>query len=133
MTTMTPNRPYLLRATFEWICDNNLTPHIAVDAHYEGVEVPQQYVKDGQIVLNIAPRAVSHFSASNDEVSFSARFGGMPTQIRVPINAVMAIFARENGQGMAFDPIEPPETPPPSPSSGKGDKAKSGPTLKVVK
>lgn len=134
--SMTSNRPYLIRAMHEWICDNGLTTHLAVDAHYPGAEVPQEFVQDGQIVLNIAPRAVTGFSAGNDEIVFSARFGGVPRQIRLPVNAVMAVFARENGQGMAFDPVEPP--PQPTPPSDDGDNGNhDGPPrgghLKVVK
>ena len=91
---MTPNRPYLIRAMHEWICDNGLTTHLAVDAHFPGAEVPQEFVQDGQIVLNIAPRAVTNFEASNQEITFSARFGGVPRTVRVPVEAVMAVFAR---------------------------------------
>lgn len=128
---MTSNRPYLIRAIHEWICDNGLTTHLAVNAHYPGAELPQEFVQDGQIVLNIAPRAVTQFSADNDEICFSARFGGVPRQIRVPVHAVMAIFARENGQGMAFDAIEPPE--PPAPGRPEAEGPARGSHLKVVK
>lgn len=133
---MTSNRPYLIRAIHEWICDNGLTTHLAVDAGYPGAEVPQEFAEDGQIVLNIAPRAVTEFSTDNEEILFSARFGGVPRRIRVPINAVMAIFARENGQGMAFEPVEP---PPPSPDNAPGGnksragKKPKGPALKLIK
>ncbi|EKF74279.1 stringent starvation protein B [Alcanivorax hongdengensis A-11-3] len=129
---MTSNRPYLIRATHEWICDNGLTTHLAVNANYPGVEVPQDYVQDGQIVLNIAPRAVTNFVAGNEEIVFSARFGGVPMTLRVPVNAVVAVFARENGQGMAFDPTEPPEPPTP-PAPDKADSKAKVSHLKVVK
>ncbi|MED5387468.1 MAG: ClpXP protease specificity-enhancing factor [Pseudomonadota bacterium] len=132
MSEMSPNRPYLIRAIHEWICDNGLTTHLAVNAAYPGVEVPQDFVQDGQIVLNIAPRAVTQFVAGNEEISFSARFGGMPMTIRVPVNAVVAIFARENGQGMAFDPVEPPPEPTP-PEPEKDDSKAKVSHLKVVK
>ena len=134
MSEMTSNRPYLIRAIHEWICDNDLTTHLAVNASFPGVEVPQDFVQDGQIVLNIAPRAVTQFVADNDEIAFSARFGGMPMTIRVPVNAVVAIFARENGQGMAFDPVDPPE-PPTTPTPEKKGEGKGGKVshLKVVK
>ena len=134
MSEMTSNRPYLIRAIHEWICDNDLTTHLAVNASFPGVEVPQDFVQDGQIVLNIAPRAVTQFVADNDEIAFSARFGGMPMTIRVPVNAVVAIFARENGQGMAFDPVDPPE-PPTTPTPEKKEEGKGGKVshLKVVK
>lgn len=129
---MTSNRPYLIRAIHEWICDNGLTTHLAVNASYPGAEVPQEFVQEGQIVLNIAPRAVTQYSADNDEIRFSARFGGVPRHIRVPMHAVMAIFARENGQGMAFDAVtSPPE--PPSPSSPSDNPPARGSHLKVVK
>ena len=133
MYEMTSNRPYLIRAIHEWICDNGLTTHLAVNASFPGVEVPQDFVQDGQIVLNIAPRAVTQFVADNDEIAFSARFGGMPMTIRVPVNAVVAIFARENGQGMAFDPVDPPE-PPSTPEPEKKEEGKGKVShLKVVK
>ena len=126
---MTPNKPYLIRAIHEWICDNGLTTHLAVLADYPGVEVPRDFVtEDGQIVLNIAPRAVQNFSAGNDEIAFSARFSGQPMNIRVPIKAVLAVYARENGQGMAFGPEQPPEPEPPG-ETGNGGR----PSLKVVK
>ncbi|ASK34882.1 ClpXP protease specificity-enhancing factor [Alloalcanivorax mobilis] len=130
---MTSNRPYLIRAIHEWICDNGLTTHLAVNAGYPGTEVPQEFVQDGQIVLNIAPRAVTAFSADNTEICFSARFGGVPRQIRVPVDAVMAVFARENGQGMAFDAVEPPPEPPSSPDQPEDNAASRGSHLKVVK
>ncbi len=135
MSEMTSNRPYLIRATHEWICDNGLTPHLAVDAGYPGTEVPQEFVKDGQIVLNVAPRAVTQFVAGNDEIVFSARFGGVPHHLRVPVGAVIAIFARENGQGMAFEPMEPPPDPPEDgPDDNGPDKGPDkGPRLRVVK
>ena len=81
---MRSNRPYLLRAFFDWIVDSDCTPHIIVDAHYPMVAVPQEFVKDGQIVLNIAPRAVTNLSLDGDDVQFSARFNGMPVDIYVP-------------------------------------------------
>lgn len=99
---MTPNRPYLLRAFYEWIVDNNCTPYLVVDATLPGVRVPPQYVKDGQIVLNVSPGAVGNLSLGNDEVTFNARFGGSPFALRVPQYAVLAIYARENGAGTMF-------------------------------
>ena len=101
---MTPNRPYLLRAFFDWIVDNQCTPHLVVDATYPRVVIPTQFVQDGQIVLNISPGAVAQFSMDNHEISFNARFGGQPMQVRVPIGAVLAIYARENGEGTVFTP-----------------------------
>ncbi|MGI9333272.1 MAG: ClpXP protease specificity-enhancing factor [Gammaproteobacteria bacterium] len=100
--TMTPSRPYLLRAVYDWIVDNGLTPQILVDAEHEHVAVPKQYVNDGRIVLNLSPSAVRNLVMGNDAVSFSARFGGQPFQVSIPTQAVRAVVARENGVGMSF-------------------------------
>lgn len=137
---MTPTRPYLVRAIYEWLNDNNLTAYLLVDAARPGVTVPTAYVKDGRIVLNVAPGAVRDLFIHNDAVSFSARFGGVPMQVRVPMTAVLAIYSRENGQGMFFDeeeafPAEPvadddgagPEPDPEPPRPG------GRPSLRVVK
>ncbi|MDU3122093.1 MAG: ClpXP protease specificity-enhancing factor, partial [Acinetobacter baumannii] len=105
-TELTPTRPYLARAIYEWICDNQLTPYLLVDATQPHTDVPQQFVKDGQIVLNIVPHAVHQLLISNDAITFSARFGGVSKDIYVPIQAVLGIYARENGQGLFFDPEE---------------------------
>lgn len=101
-TPMTSHRPYLLRALYEWIADNGMTPHLLVDATRPSVQVPTHAVKDGKVVLNVAGRAVSHLEMSNDVISFSARFGGVSHAVSVPIGAVLAIYARETGQGMAL-------------------------------
>lgn len=103
---MTPNRPYLLRAFYEWIVDNNLTPYLVVDATMAGVKVPTQHVQNGQIVLNINPSAVGNLLLGNDAVTFSARFGGSPFALYIPQRAVLAIYARENGAGTMFTPEE---------------------------
>lgn len=105
---MTSHRPYLLRALYEWIADNDMTPHLLVDATRHGVQVPAHAVKDGRIVLNVAQRAVSGLQMDNELISFSARFGGVSQSISVPVGAVLAIYARETGQGMAL-PEEPDE------------------------
>ncbi len=102
MSDIKPSRPYLLRALYEWVLDNNMTPHIAVDATLQDVQVPDQFVQDGQITLNIAPSAVQGLLIDDQGLSFSARFGGVPMNVYVPIIAVMAIFTRENGMGMGF-------------------------------
>ena len=99
---MTSNRPYLLRAFFDWIVDNECTPHLVVNADFPAVQVPTQFVQDGQIVLNISPSAVTQFSLDNTQLSFNARFGGQPMQVYVPLGAVLAIYARENGEGTVF-------------------------------
>ncbi len=122
-----------MRALYEWIVDNDCTPYLLVDAGISDVMVPQQYVKDGQIVLNISAGAVMDLNISNDAVMFNGRFGGVATDIFVPVGAVMGIYARENGQGMVFESEEAGDQPPPDtipPSSGKPDKR---PSLKIVR
>ncbi|MDX3773445.1 ClpXP protease specificity-enhancing factor [Chromatiaceae bacterium AAb-1] len=99
---MTANRPYLLRAFYEWIVDNNCTPYLVVDATYPHVTVPQQFVQNGQIVLNTSPGAVGNLLLGNDAITFNARFGGQPFALSIPVNAVLAIYARENGAGTVF-------------------------------
>ena len=111
---MTSNRPYLLRAVHEWICDNGLTPHIVVDAGKPGVQVPPQAVSEGRVVLNLAPRAVAHLEIGNDAITFMARFGGVSQSVNVPVAAVQAIYARENGQGMLLAEDAPGTAPPAS-------------------
>lgn len=127
---MNSSRPYIMRALYEWIVDNELTPYVLVDTSIEGVVVPQQFVKDNQIVLNISPDAVVELRISNEAVAFNGRFGGVATDVFVPISAVVGIYARENGQGMVFDPEEassPPDDTPPDPEPEKR------PSLKIVK
>ncbi|MBG3081667.1 ClpXP protease specificity-enhancing factor [Proteus mirabilis] len=101
---MSPRRPHLLRAYYDWIVENELTPHLVVDVNIVGVQVPMEYAHDGQIVLNIASRAVDDLELTLYQVLFSASFGGIPRKVRVPMAAVMAIYARENGAGMMFEP-----------------------------
>ena len=121
---MTSSRPYLLRAVYEWIADNGLTPQIVVDAQHEQVRVPTAYVRDGKIVLNVSSTAVRGLSLGNERVEFSARFGGASFDVFVPVGAVLAIMARENGTGMSF-PDAGDDRPPPQP--------RRRPNLKVVK
>ena len=116
---MTSQRPYLLRALYECIADNGMTPHVLVDARMQGVRVPTHAVQDGRIVLNIAERAVAKLDMSNESLSFSARFGGVSQAVVVPLEAVIAIYARETGQGMAL-PDEPRADAAPQ---GQGDAA----------
>ena len=106
---MLSSRPYLARALYQWLLDNDQTPHVVVDAKQPGVEVPEQFVQNGQIVLNIAPQAVEELFMENDAISFSARFGGKPMRVMVPIDALIALYARENGVGMVFghEPVMP--------------------------
>ena len=99
---MSSHRPYLLRALYEWIVDNGMTPHVLVDATQPGVRVPAHAVKDGRIVLNIAERAVGGLRMDNDALRFNARFGGVSQSVLVPLPAVIAVYARETGQGMAL-------------------------------
>ena len=100
---MLPSQPYLLRAIYEWIVDNEMTPYVLVNARNDDVHVPVQYIDNGKIVLNIAPRAVSSLELGNEAIIFSARFSGNPTNVSFPVSAVMAIYAKENGQGMVFN------------------------------
>jgi len=122
---ITSPRPYLLRALYEWITDNGMTPHILVDASIPGVRVPKHTISDGRVVLNIAERAVAKLQMDNECIRFGARFGGAPQQVLVPLNAVLAIYARETGQGMALPadvgggqvPSQEPVPPPARPST----------------
>lgn len=127
----------MIRALNEWILENNCTPYILVNAYAEKVQVPQNFVKDGQIILNISPVAVQGLVISNDGIEFEGRFGGIPTRVYVPTAAVLGIYAKENGQGMIFDTDDPiPEPPGPGPTTPTdgGDKPKSGkPALRIVK
>lgn len=131
MTTMTSNKPYLIRAIYDWIVDNDLTPHLLVDATYPGVQVPQEHVVDGRIVLNISPKACRGLHLDNDRILFTARFSGQATQIALEPRAVLAIYAKENGRGMEFPAEEEPPLPP-SPSTGS-EKGARKPALKLVK
>jgi stringent starvation protein B len=133
---MSSNRPYLLRALYQWIGDNSMTPYLLVDAGREGVQVPPSTIKDGRVVLNIAARAVAGLDLGNREVRFKARFGGISQNVVVPVSAVLAIYAQETGQGMmlpedgagtlpAEAPVDDPEPP--------GDGPRRGGHLRVVK
>lgn len=106
---MISNRPYLIRAIYDWVVDNDWTPHMQVDANYPGVEVPQEYVQEGMIVLNMSPTAVGYLNMENALISFRARFSGIERSLRFPPEAVLAVFARENGHGMPFPPEPYPE------------------------
>jgi stringent starvation protein B len=129
-------RPYLLRAMHQWMTDNDLTPHIVVDAGQDSVFVPAEHVKDDKIILNVGYSATRDLEMSNEDVSFEARFDGVAQNIQVPIEAVLGIYARETGQGMVFSNVE--EAPDP-PDGGSGDESpeparrKGPPDLRVVK
>ena len=127
---MNSSRPYLIRALYEWITDNGLTPYILLNAEDEATNVPQQFVEDGKIVLNINPGAVQNLDLGNHYVELDARFSGASHHVVAPIRAVMAIYARENGKGMVFADDEEGDEPPPSPPEDNGNKK---PALRVVK
>lgn len=142
---MNSSRPYLVRSLYEWIVDNDCTPHILVNAEYREVQVPPGFATDGQIVLNVSPNAVRHLNMDNDAVSFEGRFGGVAHTLFVPIGAILGIYARENGQGMVFEPDVPnleddleleaeternDDQPPPS---DQPPRPSGRPSLKVVK
>ena len=140
---MTSSRPYLLRALYEWIVDNGMTPLIVVHADMPGVFVPQAYVQDGSITLNVSPAACSGMEMNNHALSFSARFGGVPNDVFVPISAIAGIYTRETGEGMGFegapgDPGDGPPGPGDGPAEGPygdstGKTATTRPALRVVK
>ena len=125
---MTPLKPYLIRSVYEWIVDNNLTPHLLVNANSNKGNLPMDYIEDGKIVLNMRPQAIEALCLGNELIEFNARFSGKPMTITASVNAVMAIYAKENGKGLVFDQENndgnepPPEQEPPS-----------KPSLRVVK
>lgn len=126
MSRVRPSRqPYFLRAMKDWLDDSGLTAQIVVNASFPGAQVPEAYVKEGKIVLNISSGAVRGLVIDNDAVSFSARFSGTPYEISVPMGAVLGIYARETGEGLAFDPDAQP-----GPPGGNGE---DKPHLRVVK
>lgn len=132
-------RPYLIRAIYDWATDNSFTPHLLVAADVEGVSVPREYVQEGRITLNISPMAVQSLDLQTDPIWFSARFGGRACEVTVPVGAVLAVFARENGEGIVFGDIEP--TPPKDTESSAAPARDDGPNkprgsrshLRVVK
>jgi stringent starvation protein B len=132
MARMSSNRPYLIRALYDWLVDNRQTPYLLVNADHSGTVVPRQFVEEGRIVLNIDPAAVARLELGNDWISFSARFSGVTENILVPPAAVQGIYAKENGQGMLFPDDDAdggdPQKPDPDPHKPGGR-----PTLKVVK
>ena len=127
---MTSSRPYLIRAIYEWIVDNTKTPYLLVDAAYRGVVVPDDYIENDRIILNISPAAAHNITMTDDDVSFSARFNGQAMSVYIPVMAVMAIYAKENGQGMMFADDDNGGSPS-NPEGGKPQPKK--PDLKVVK
>jgi stringent starvation protein B len=134
---MTSNRPYLIRALYEWILDNGMTPHLLVDTSRSPTVVPTQFVQDGKIVLNLSPTAVRELVMGNDQIVFNARFSGRPMDVLVPIDAVMGIYARENGHGMLFPEQDfeagTPESGPPDDVAPTTKPRRGKPNLRVVK
>ena len=128
MQLVSSNRPYLIRALYEWITDNNMTPHLLVDATYDGTRVPESNIDDGKIVLNISSGATRDLNLGNEWIMFSGRFEGKSFSVQIPVNAIIAIYARENGQGMIF-----PEESPTDNQTKPGKVIQSKPHLKVVK
>lgn len=138
MTDVTSRRPYLIRAIYDWVLDNGLTPHLLVAADAPGVEVPGEFVtEDSRITINVSPTAVRNLELGNDWIHFSARFSGRPFHVNVPPGAVLALYARENGEGMLFGEAEDPPEPPPPENGGDDDGdaggKRRGSHLKVVK
>jgi stringent starvation protein B len=127
---MTSLKPYLIRAIYEWILDNNFTPYLSVDANNQDAILPQQFAHDGRIILNIRPSAIDALSLGDDAVEFNTRFNGKSTYISAPIAAVLAIYAKENGKGMVFEVEEPRNDEPPKPPEPP---KKAKPTLRVLK
>ena len=128
---MSSNRPYLLRAVADWISDNGLTPYLLVDAAVAGVRVPPHTVREGRVVLNIATRAVAQLELGNDAVRFMARFSGVSHNVVVPIQAVLAVYAQENGQGMMFEP-EPSQPADDASATDASDAANAGAVLAIA-
>lgn len=127
---MTPLKPYLIRAIYDWILENHLTPHLLVDAENPHAVLPMQFVQDGRIILNIRPQAVEALDLGNTAIEFNTRFSGKSTYVKAPISAVLAIYAKENGKGMVFEPEEPQDEIPPPPSEPP---KKAKPALRVLK
>lgn len=136
---MTSTRPYLIRAFYDWICDNQFTPYLVINAEFSGVVVPKEYVQGGQIVLNIAPMVVTALDLGNEWILFDARFSGKLCHIAVPVRAIMAIYAKENGQGIVFSEEEEEgddtsqSEPTPTDKSAPKDKSKSRAKLRIIK
>lgn len=131
MTKMTSNKPYLIRAIYDWIVDNDLTPYVLVNAEYPTVQVPDEHVNGGRIVLNISPKACRGLHLENDRIVFTARFAGKSVQIFLDPCAVLAIYAKENGRGMEFG--EEFDDEPPPPPKPEDIKKRAKPALKLVK
>jgi len=133
---MTSSRPYLVRAMYQWIADNGMTPHLLVDASVDGVQVPAEHVQNGKIILNIAPMAITGLVLGDTEITFNARFSGQSMDLYVPVAAVLAVYAKENGQGMMFSEDDGAITSPDDdhdPAPGPDKPTPKRPSLHVVK
>ena len=132
-----PKRPYLLRAMHQWITDSGHTPHVIVDAGRAGEDIPHAYVQDGKLVLNLSYSATQRLKIDNDVVEFDARFAGVIHHVRIPVGAVMGVYARETGEGMMFPDQDtspaPPEPPAPAPAPAEDGGGAKRPQLRVVK
>jgi stringent starvation protein B len=124
---MTSLKPYLIRSVYEWIVDNDLTPHLLVNAEINKGNLPTNYIEDGKIILNMRPQAIAALSLGNEFIEFNAKFSGKPMQIAASVNAVMAIYAKENGKGLVFDQENNDNEPPPEQTPP------NKPSLRVVK
>ncbi|NJN52176.1 MAG: ClpXP protease specificity-enhancing factor [Gammaproteobacteria bacterium] len=139
---MKSNRPYLLRALYEWILDSDCTPYVVAVVDFPGVDVPAGYVSDGRITLNVSPQSVRQLVIGDDMLTFDGRFSGTPYRVTLPSGAIVAIYARETGQGMAFE-AETPAAVEATPSAAEGateksseksgDDTRKGPSLRVIK
>ena len=129
---MRSSKPYLIRALYEWLLDNEVTPYILVDASCEGVIVPKSLATEAKLVLNLAPSAIDKLEMTNDHLSFSARFGGVAQNIYCPMDSILAIYAQENGEGMMFETEQPSKTEDSKDATEKPKKT-THPGLKVVK
>jgi stringent starvation protein B len=137
---MTSSKPYLIRGLYEWLLENDMTPYLLVDANFYGVMIPQGTATDGKVVLNLTPSAIQALELDNEYIAFSARFGGVAQNVYCPMTSILAIYAKENGEGMMFN--EEPHTDP-DPSINKADrkqgvkaieaKTTNRPSLTVVK
>lgn len=130
---MTSSRPYLVRAIYEWLVDNQLTPYVMVDAMVPQVEVPENYIEDGKIILNVAPMAVRDLSITNTDIQFDARFSGVTYHIYIPTPSIMAIYAFENGRGMVFSDEDEGDGDAGPVAPGQPPRARGKPNLKIVK
>ena len=131
---MTSSRPYLIRAMYQWIADNGMTPHLLVDVSIDGVQVPSEHVQNGKIILNIAPMAISNLVLGDADITFSARFSGQTMNLYLPIEAVLAVYAKENGQGMMFSEDDGAISAPENDNGDDPDPDKpKKPSLRVVK